>query len=218
MLFKNNLLLYILFCQRELTNIKVIVAFATEHPMLRLFKVFASHNATGYTWLGTDGWTSSVALKNSSLTHITKGMLGLRIHSQPVDGFQEFLRSRSPASTQFQDPFIINYWEDIFECYLTARGRDEKGYNTRCTGNETLPAEDLLYDAPLMSIVLDSVEVIAKALHEVLGCISNDGCGMYTGDVPGEMMIRCMKNVNFTGYSGYRIHFKTNGDLSSEAW
>ncbi|XP_072036302.1 extracellular calcium-sensing receptor-like [Amphiura filiformis] len=203
---------------RELPNIKVIVAFATEEPMLKLFNVFASHNASGYTWLGTDAWTLSVALKNTSLTSVTKGMLGLRLHSQDVDGFEEFLRSRTPVSTQFKDPFIINYWEDVFECYLTDQGKNEKGYDNRCRGNETLPTDDHFYDAPTMSTVFDSVEVIAKALHEVLGCGSADGCREYVGEVPGDMMLQCMKNVNFTGYSDYRIDFNSNGDLLSEAW
>ena len=201
-------------------NIKVIVAFAVETPILKLFNVFASHNATGYTWLGTDAWTNSVALKNSSLTSVTKGMLGLSLHSQTIDGFENFLRSRSPASTQFHDPFIIHYWEDSFNCYLTHRGKNEKGYKQKCEGNETLPADDLLYDTPLVSAILDSVEVVAKALHEILGCDTPEDCKDLTSTkgVPGDLMLQCIKNVNFTGYSDYRIDFSDNGDLLSEAW
>ena len=200
--------------------------------MLRLFNVFASHNATGYTWLGTDGWTESVHIRNSSLSTITRGMLGLRLHTQPVPGFDEFLRSRSPSTTQFQDPFIIRYWEETFGCYLTERGKSGGSgytYTERCAGNESLTGDDLLYDSPLVSAVVDAVEVVARALHELLGCDSyhtdggsgesgNGRCMVYQDGVPKDLMLQCMKNVNFTGYSEYRIDFTDNGDLASEAW
>ncbi|XP_022094809.1 metabotropic glutamate receptor 8-like [Acanthaster planci] len=206
---------------RGFPKVKAIVAFANESPMLRLLEVFAEQNATGYTWIGTDGWTASPALTaDDRLTRVTQGMLGLRYSTTEVDGFLEFLRGLSPlVDTGYEDPFLMEYWERALECHLLEipqHLRDFARFRKICNMNETLPESDAFFAGRFVSTILDAVEVVAMALHVALNC-DEGGCKT-SKYLDSDEILALMKNVSFVGTSGYRIEFSDGGNLESGAF
>ncbi|XP_033635946.1 extracellular calcium-sensing receptor-like [Asterias rubens] len=202
---------------RTFPKIKVIVAFANEAPMLRLLDAFAELNATGYTFIGTDGWTASPVLTSDSrISRVTRGMLGLRYRAQEVPGFLEYLHGISPSKIEYQDPFLTEYWQETFNCYIDDGSNGSGVFTKQCTGDEMLPKEDTFFKGNLVSSILDSVYVVAFALHNALKCNSTM-CDANSGDVNGRNILSLMKNVSFLGYSGFNIELTTNGDLGSSA-
>ncbi|XP_038059531.1 metabotropic glutamate receptor 8-like [Patiria miniata] len=211
-------LLEILEDLRGYPNVKVIVAFANESPMLKLLEVFAEQNVTGYTWIGTDAWTASPALTaDPGIAKVTQGMLGLRYSTREVVGFLDYLQSLSPwEGTSYQDPFLLEYWEQALACHVFEIPREYRAYSETCVANETLTESDTLFAGKFVSTILDAVEVVAMALHAALKCDESQ-CEGKSDEVDREEILALMKNVNFTGASGYNIELTDGGNLGSGA-
>lgn len=203
---------------RQIPDVRVIVAFANEAPMNQLLNYFAENNVTGYMWIGSDGWGASKTVLDPKISRVTSGMIGVFPHTETIPKFEDYILSLTPKSLDYQDPFLNEYWQDFFQCHLP--GVSEKSvysYDRKCTGEESFNSSLAFSNTSLVSSVVDSVEVVARAMHKTLSC--NDvQCDSRLGGIPGEVLIDCMKNVDFMGHSGYRLAPDERGNLAEVAW
>ncbi|XP_071492854.1 extracellular calcium-sensing receptor-like [Diadema antillarum] len=201
---------------RQIPEVRVIVAFANEAPMIDLLTYFAERNVTGYVWIASDGWGSSQVVEDPVISRVTNGMLGLFPHAEVIPAYDEYVFDLTPASLEYKDPFFNEFWENVFNCHVPDGSENVEGLRV-CDGTESLNDTYLFTNESLISAVLDSVEVVARALHETLGCSDKD-CTEKPAAVTGENLIACMKNVSFQGYSGYRLRPDPSGNLAAIAW
>ena len=196
----------------------MIVAFAGEAAIIRLLTYFADHNITGYLWIASDGWGASNIVEDPTLARIVNGMIGVYHHAEIIPEFDEYVFSLTPESLDYQDPFLNEFWQDYFQCQLP-EGSSDNGqvYAKKCSGTESINASYAFTNASLVSSIFDSVEVVARAMHEYL-CCNEVKCQLDLEEVTGDALITYMKNVNFTGHSGYRIRPDPDGNLAEVAW
>uniref|UniRef100_A0ACB8EVH8 Uncharacterized protein n=1 Tax=Sphaerodactylus townsendi TaxID=933632 RepID=A0ACB8EVH8_9SAUR len=96
---------------------------------------------------------------------IFHGMISVAIHSNELQGFQEFFKSRKPSSTE-GDAFLKDFWSYTFHCAFPNSVLGNV-HQANCTGDETLkdlPAFEMSMTGHSYSIY-NSVYAVAYALH-----------------------------------------------------
>lgn len=194
-------------------NIRVLVAFAEESPMLHLLDQFRKDNLTGYVWLGTDSWTVSTQLTNPWYFPVVKGMLGLVMHSPPIDDFAEYLRNVrvQKLDTGVEDPFLAEYWETSFNCSYSPVTTSSMN---PCNSSEMLLESDAFFYNNSIGSIFDAVEVTARGLHDLLRC-SDSECPEHYSSSKSKLLFQSMINTSFSSYSNSLVKFKANGDLAT---
>nr|XP_054753662.1 extracellular calcium-sensing receptor-like [Lytechinus pictus] len=204
---------------RKIPDVRVIVAFANEAPMSRLLNYFAEHNVTGYMWIGSDGWGASKTILDPRISRVTNGMIGVFPHTETITGFEDYILNLTPEALDYQDPFLNEYWQEFFQCYLPGISEmDVHEYGRKCTEEESFYSTRPFSNTSLVSSVVDSVEVVARAMHTILNCDDGQCDSREDVGIPGEVLIEGMKNVDFMGHSGYRLSPNERGNLAGDAW
>ena len=181
---------------------KVIVLFCEWPSAQAILQEAERQNLTGRTWIASEAWGEN----NFVFTireDVIGGMLGLIPMEGNIEQFKNHVREIKPMKYSL-NPWFKEYLMNTLKCRnLTANSSVELDYTFSKVAN-----------------VMDAVNAIAYALHEELGCVSRTGqakqeCSWLRNkrEIDLQKLMVNLKNVNFTGDSGFPVKFDANGDI-----
>lgn len=139
---------------------------------------------TGIQWLASEAWSTAAVLSTpKKYHHILQGSMGFAIRQAHIPGLQDFLLRLHPTALDAVDnPFLIPFWEEMFQCSLGLQTGGQK-HNAegkpQCTGAEELGNMTNIYsDVSQLRIsynVYKAVYVIAHALKAMRKCVKGKG-------------------------------------------
>lgn len=109
--------------------------------------------------------------------------MGFAIRRANIPGLQDFLLRLNPSSPDArEDPFLVAFWEEVFQCSLGMQGEGQE-HETEgkppCSGTEELRSITNIYsDVSQLRIsynVYKAVYAIARALEAVGSCVKGEG-------------------------------------------
>ncbi|KAK2847765.1 hypothetical protein Q7C36_009447 [Tachysurus vachellii] len=195
---------------------KVIVAFVSYSDLGVLLKEMALQNVTGFQWIGSESWISSINPTIVQFQHLLTGSMGFAIPKAQIKGLREFLTKLNPTS----DAIYKELWETIFECKLPTQENTEM--KETCKGNESLSqVQNTFTDVSELRIannVYKAVYAVAYALHNIYSCSKNErgqdgsfACANITDNKPWQL-VNELKKLHFTTTTGEEVYFDKNGD------
>ncbi|XP_053090973.1 extracellular calcium-sensing receptor-like [Pangasianodon hypophthalmus] len=196
---------------------KVIVAFVSYSDLGVLLKEMALQNLTGFQWIGSESWISSINPAIVQWQHLLIGSMGFAMPKAQIKGLWEFLTKLNPAS----DAAIYKeLWETIFDCKLPTQENIEM--KEMCKGNESLSQVQNLYtdvsELRIANNVYKAVYAVAYALHNIYSCSKLESgqegsfaCANITDNKPWQV-VNELKKLHFTSTTGEDVYFDKNGD------
>ncbi|XP_016085285.1 extracellular calcium-sensing receptor-like [Sinocyclocheilus grahami] len=197
----------------------VVLVFALEQDARALFLEALRQNLTDIQWLASEAWITAAVLSTPEFHSILQGSMGYAIRRADIPGLEPFLQRLHPSKYP-QDPFVLQFWEEMFKCSL---GTSNKGssYRPPCNGSEILAKTGNIYsDVSQLRIsynVYKAVYAIAHALDSMLRC--EPGKGPFPGglcpntsSVQPWQLLNYLKHVHFTNDFGEETKFDANGD------
>lgn len=137
---------------------------------------------TGIQWLASEAWSTAAVLSTPKKYHsILQGSMGFAIRRAHIPGLKDFLLRLHPSSPNaMEDPFLIPFWEEVFQCSLQI---ERQGHNVggkpSCSGAEDLGNVTNIYtDVSQLRIsynVYKAVHAIAHALNAMRSCVEGKG-------------------------------------------
>ena len=154
---------------------KVIVAFADGTDLDMLIKELFLQNATGFQWVGSEGWITYRYIASRVNYAVVGGAIGFAVPKEHIPGLKEFIMNTRP-STRPGNLGLVELWESIFSCVLTPR----KDVSMKaCTGSESLHEKPTRYtdisDSSLLNNVYKAVYAVAHSLHNLIICKDRHG-------------------------------------------
>ncbi|XP_077579015.1 extracellular calcium-sensing receptor-like [Stigmatopora nigra] len=197
---------------------RVVLVFAVEQDAAALFDEVLREGLNGIQWLASEAWSTAAVLSTPKKYHaVLQGSMGFAIRRVHIPGLRDFLLRLNPASPGADnDPFLISFWEEVFQCSLR-----EGGVQPSCTGEEDLKnVENIYSDVSQLRIsynVYKAVYAIVYALRSMGGC--DDGKGPFAlqacpdkhGILPWQLL-HYIKQVEYFTSFGDEIAFDRNGD------
>ncbi|XP_043926860.1 extracellular calcium-sensing receptor-like [Protopterus annectens] len=201
------------------SRVKVVLAFAVEQDVEVLMQEITQHNVTGIQWLASEAWVTSALLSTKEQAGFLDGTVGFGIKRANIPGLKEFLLQLHPSNVK-ENPFVTEFWEEIFNCSLDMEFSDTGTSKKPCSGHENLTSSSNIYsDVSQLRIsyhVYKAVYAIAHALHDLLA-IKDDISLFVNGSCPRTLTVKpwqllhYLKNVKFDSL-GEEVHFDENGD------
>ncbi|XP_053610017.1 metabotropic glutamate receptor 2-like [Plodia interpunctella] len=166
-----------------------------------------------FGWVGSDGW-SARALVADGHEAAVEGTISVQPQANPVIGFEQYFLNLTVENNP-RNPWFVEFWEDQFRCRVrgSARTPYNAEYSRTCSGQERLTAENTNFEAQLQ-FVTDAVYAFVHAIKDMHADLCGGKPGLCEAMRPasGAMLLRYLRNVNFTGLSGDKFHFDSNGD------
>ncbi|MBN3297432.1 GRM4 protein, partial [Amia calva] len=198
---------------RDNPNARVVILFANEDDIKRLLLAAKKANQTGhFLWVGSDSWGSKI----SPVLHqeeIAEGAVTILPKRLSVRGFDRYFISRTLDNNR-RNIWFAEFWEDNFHCKLS-RHALKKGSNIKkCTNHERIGKDSLYEQEGKVQFVIDAVYAMAHALHNMHKelCPGKVGLCAKMDPINGTMLLKFIRNVNFTGIAGNPVLFNHNGD------
>ncbi|XP_077466765.1 extracellular calcium-sensing receptor-like [Stigmatopora argus] len=197
---------------------RVVLVFAVEQDAAALFDEVLREGLNGIQWLASEAWSTAAVLSTPKKYHgVLQGSMGFAIRRVHIPGLRDFLLRLHPASPgAADDPFLISFWEEVFQCSLR-----EGGVQPPCTGKEDLKnVENIYSDVSQLRIsynVYKAVYAIVYALRSMGGCDYGNGpfalqsCPDAHGILPWQLL-HYIKQVEYFTSFGDEIAFDRNGD------
>ncbi|XP_074535657.1 extracellular calcium-sensing receptor-like [Halichoeres trimaculatus] len=205
---------------------RVILVFAVEQDTAALFDEALREGLTGIQWLASEAWSTAAVLSTPKKYHsILQGSMGFAIRRANIPGLQEFLLRLHPSNPDTSgDPFLVPFWEEVFQCSLGVRtkGPELKGESKHlCTGDEELRSVTNIYsDVSQLRIsynVYKAVYAIAHALKAMRSCVKGkepfplQACADINNIQPWQLL-HYIKQVEYLNSFGDETKFDENGD------
>lgn len=140
---------------------------------------------TGIQWLASEAWSTAAILSTpQKYHHILQGSMGFAIRQAHIPGLKDFLLRLHPSSPDaLEDPFLIPFWEEVFQCSLRSKTAESQGSNVKgkppCSGAEDLRNVTNIYsDVSQLRIsynVYKAVHSVAHALKTMRSCVKGQG-------------------------------------------
>ncbi|KAL6479471.1 hypothetical protein MHYP_G00129040 [Metynnis hypsauchen] len=151
---------------------RVVLVFALEQDAKALFSEALKHNLTGVQWLASEAWITAAILTTPEFHSILQGSMGFAIRRAEIPSLQPFLLRLHPSSFP-DDPFVLQFWEEMFRCSLQNGSKGVGSDALRpCNGSEELASVKSIYsDVSQLRIsynVYKAVYAIAHALDAIL--------------------------------------------------
>uniref|UniRef100_A0A8C9ZFR7 G-protein coupled receptors family 3 profile domain-containing protein n=1 Tax=Sander lucioperca TaxID=283035 RepID=A0A8C9ZFR7_SANLU len=163
---------------------RVILVFAVEQDAAALFDEARRDGLTEIQWLASEAWSTAAILSTPKRHHhILQGSMGFAIRRAHIPGLKDFLLRLHPSSPDaLADPFLIPFWEEVFQCSLGVQAEGQE-HNVEvkppCSGAEKLGNVTNIYsDVSQLRIsynVYKAVYAIANALKDMRSCIKGKG-------------------------------------------
>ncbi|XP_071352920.1 extracellular calcium-sensing receptor-like [Trachinotus anak] len=205
---------------------RVILVFAVEQDAAVLFDEALREGLTGIQWLASEAWSTAAVLSTpKKYHHILQGSMGFAIRQAHIPGLQDFLLRLHPRTPgALEDPFLIPFWEEMFQCSLGLPS-DGQEHNVQgkppCSGAEELGNVTNIYsDVSQLRIsynVYKAVYALAHALKAMRGCVKGKGpfplqACPDTDNLKPWQLLHYIKQVEFSNSFGDETKFDENGD------
>ncbi|XP_053176542.1 extracellular calcium-sensing receptor-like [Scomber japonicus] len=205
---------------------RVILVFAVEQDTAALFDEALRVGLTGIQWLASEAWSTAPVLSTPKKYHsILQGSMGFAIRRAQIPALQDFLLRLHPASPDaLEDPFLIPFWEEVFQCSLDVQAQHQEhsvGGKPPCTGAEELGSvANIFSDVSQLRIsynVYKAVYAIVYALKAMRSCEKGKGpfplqaCPDADNIQPWQLL-HYIKQVKYLNSFGDEIKFDENGD------
>lgn len=155
----------------SVSGAQVVLVFALEQDAKALFTEALKHNLTGIQWLASEAWITAAVLTTPEFKFILQGSMGFAIRRAEIPGLQPFLLRLHPSKFP-DDPFVLQFWEEMFGCSLNVSGTFSN--KLPCNGSEKLAnVKSIFSDVSQLRIsynVYKGVYAIAYALDAMLKC------------------------------------------------
>ncbi|XP_072550600.1 extracellular calcium-sensing receptor-like [Salminus brasiliensis] len=199
---------------------RVVLVFALEQDVKALFSEALRHNLTGIQWLASEAWITAAVLSPPEFHPILQGSMGFAIRRAEIPSLQSFLLRLHP-STYPNDPFVQQFWEEMFRCSLHNRSGGAVLGVPACNGSEELASVKSIYsDVSQLRIsynIYKAVYAIAHALEAMLRCVPErgpfpGGACPDTHSIKPWQLLYYLKKVDFINEFGEGTKFDENGD------
>ncbi|KAM6933286.1 extracellular calcium-sensing receptor-like [Xenentodon cancila] len=206
---------------------QVILVFAVEQDAATLFDEALRDGLTGIQWLASEAWSTAAIFSTHRKYHlILQGAMGFAIRGAYIPGFRDFLLRLNPSNTDaHEDPFLVTFWEEVFQCRLQAEGQEhEPEGKPPCSGKEELGAKTSMYsDVSLVRIsynIYKAVYAVVHALKSMRSCVRGKGPFLQhacpdTDNIRPWQLLHYIKQVQFLNSFADEIKFDENGDPSA---
>nr|XP_056720300.1 vomeronasal type-2 receptor 26-like [Euleptes europaea] len=144
---------------------------------------------------------------------IFHGMITVAIHSNELQGFQQFFKSRKPSSAE-GDGFLKDFWLYTFHCAFPNSVLGDGNW-VNCTGNETLMDFEMSMTGPSYSIynAIYAVAYALQAMHSLIVRAKMQGERKKFQNHQPWQLHHFLRRVSFNNSAGDQISFDHNGEL-----
>ena len=176
---------------------------------------FASRNLT---WIGSDAWGDRVP---EELYETAQGMLGVVPRSFLSNEFDNYFQSLRPLNST--NPWFDEYWESHFNCSLMPQSPE--GLQECDIRNQVISSDSNYQQSAKVTLTIDAVYAFAHAIHNLQQDVCQGGPGLceeildsQSGGkaIQGDLLLKYLRNVSFSGISTEVISFDENGDQLGE--
>lgn len=160
------------------------LAFVQTYTQCYLSSPKFREGLTGIQWLASEAWSTAAILSTpKKYHHILQGSMGFAIRRAHIPGLQDFLLRLHPSSPDaIEDPFLIPFWEEVFQCSLGTQSTELHTHSVDkplCSGTEELWSVKNIYsDVSQLRIsynVYKAVYAIAHAIKAMRSCVKGNG-------------------------------------------
>ncbi|XP_078239665.1 vomeronasal type-2 receptor 26 [Pogona vitticeps] len=160
-------------------------------------------------WIMTASFAVDPEIFTSEMLHLLNGSLDLRVHSDKIPGFKNFLTTFRPAA--YPSSHLVKIlWQNLFKCTWPSVGSTRDGVNRSrpCTGVEELDAGhfDLNNPAATFQAYL-ATRAYITAYRDMMSCTFNKRSCVRAKPFQPWQVYHYVKNINFT-ISSQEIFFK----------
>ena len=171
---------------------------------------FASRD---FTWIGSDAWGDQIPAR---LYSVAKGSLSVIPRALLSTEFDTYFESLHPSDNS-ANPWFEEYWEFVFNCTFANR----VGFQPCDVANQAIGPMSNYRQNSKVTFTIDAVYAFAHAIHKLQQDFCQGGPGLCeeilddrAGGkvVRGELLLKYLQNVTFSGVSTEIISFDNNGD------
>ncbi|XP_028438366.1 metabotropic glutamate receptor 4 [Perca flavescens] len=197
----------------ENPNARVVIIFANEDDIRRLLQAAKKANQTGhFIWVGSDSWGSKISpILNQE--EMAEGAVTILPKRQSIKGFDRYFISRTLENNR-RNIWFAEFWENNFQCKLSRHAVKKGSGIKKCTNHERIGKDSSYEQEGKVQFVIDAVYSMAHALHNMHKdlCPGNVGLCSKMDTINGTLLLKYIRNVNFTGIAGTPVVFNVNGD------
>ena len=182
---------------RKISKVIVLVSLKeTAESLLRAVdKVKFSEKLT---WVGSDGWGSSIAA--SDVNHVVHGCIFVQLYSEKVPEFHAYFKDLYYKRNMTKNPWYSGYVE-------------KWNQSRQNTGISSYPVPTLGFE----TVAINAVYAFAFALHAFINyhCDGTIPCKQLE-TIEDKEFLSFLLNVSFEGASGDDFYFDENGDTGGK--
>ncbi|XP_041712234.1 metabotropic glutamate receptor 4-like [Coregonus clupeaformis] len=197
----------------ENPNARVVILFANEDDIKRLLQAAKKANQTGhFIWVGSDSWGSKISpILNQE--EMAEGAVTILPKRQSIRGFDRYFISRTLDNNR-RNIWFAEFWENNFQCKLSRHALKKGSGIKKCTNHERIGKDSSYEQEGKVQFVVDAVYAMAHALHNMHKelCPGKVGLCSKMETINGTMLLKFIRNINFTGIAGTPVIFNVNGD------
>nr|XP_043895367.1 metabotropic glutamate receptor 4 isoform X2 [Solea senegalensis] len=197
----------------ENPNARVVIIFANEDDIRRLLLAAKKANQTGhFIWVGSDSWGSKISpILNQE--EMAEGAVTILPKRQSIKGFDRYFISRTLENNR-RNIWFAEFWENNFQCKLSRHAVKKGSGIKKCTNHERIGKDSSYEQEGKVQFVVDAVYAMAHALHDMHKdlCPGKVGLCSKMDTINGTLLLKYIRNVNFTGIAGTPVVFNVNGD------
>ncbi|XP_061591430.1 metabotropic glutamate receptor 4 isoform X1 [Cololabis saira] len=197
----------------ENPNARVVIIFANEDDIRRLLQAAKRANQTGhFIWVGSDSWGSKIApILNQE--EMAEGAVTILPKRQSIKGFDRYFISRTLENNR-RNIWFAEFWENNFQCKLSRHAVKKGSGIKKCTNHERIGKDSSYEQEGKVQFVIDAVYAMAHALHNMHKdlCPGKVGLCSKMDTINGTLLLKYIRNVNFSGIAGTPVVFNMNGD------
>uniref|UniRef100_A0AAV2LZX3 G-protein coupled receptors family 3 profile domain-containing protein n=1 Tax=Knipowitschia caucasica TaxID=637954 RepID=A0AAV2LZX3_KNICA len=197
----------------ENPNARVVIIFANEDDIRRLLQAAKKANQTGhFIWVGSDSWGSKIApILNQE--EMAEGAVTILPKRQSIKGFDRYFTSRTLENNR-RNIWFAEFWENNFQCKLSRHAVKKGSGIKKCTNHERIGKDSSYEQEGKVQFVIDAVYSMAHALHNMHKdlCPGKVGLCSKMDTINGTLLLKYIRDVNFTGIAGTPVVFNVNGD------
>ena len=166
-----------------------------------------------FTWIGSDAWGDQIPAR---LYSVARGSLSVIPRSLLSSKFDTYFQSLHPLNYS-ANPWFNEYWESVFNCTLA----DRIGLQPCDVTSQAIGPTSGYRQNSKVTFTIDAVYAFAHAIHKLQRDFCGGGPGLCKeildsrsgGEViQGELLLKYLHNVSFSGISTEIISFDSNGD------
>ncbi|KAJ7995397.1 hypothetical protein DPEC_G00244140 [Dallia pectoralis] len=214
------------------SSAKVVVTFTIQTDVQALLEEVVRQNVTDKQWIATEAWITYATLTAPKFLPVVTGTIGFALRKGDIPGLGPFLTRLGPdGDNQKSDPFLKEFWEDMFGCSLGLDLKVNTSSMRQCFGSEVISIGKSMYaDVTQLRVsynVYKAVYAIAYAIQDMVACRPGEGpsdggkCPDIRKLQPSQILfqylflfeiVHYLRRVRATTPVNESFHFDQNGD------